>query len=889
MRFCSIALLLILGGFSPSYGAWVKGRVTDQKGNPIPGSYVWIESHQQQQARDITNSNGEFALKASEGKYALHCKSLGFKDYSEKIQLGKFEIVIQVILEEDELMLNSLNISSNRSDFAKYLMEKAEEKHTFNKENHPTITLNGYQRVSVQGPPIVPKGEDAVSDSAQKEAEEEIENGIDTTKWELFWRKRFPRLYRRSDSIEYAKLHSPAYRFIKDSIPEFRQQWLSEFASNHQFAPNGKYHEDVEGYKKYTPYRPWIDAAGFSVGFNYGEKAIWSDRDRWEDPYSFESRDALGEFDLLDHHLNVPKVAQKLIPSPFSNLGRATYRYNIIDVQEKKGGNVYCIQIQPIIKKEALINAQIWIQDSTFNIEKTKYQFTPRALTYYHQFEFEEEYMQWQNRSLPKNRSIHYTIIENQDTILGKTEIHFDNPIQLETSPKIGLEVQTFADDAEKKEDDFWPNQRRFPMDSIETAYQTFCDSVQKKYLSPRYKQIRDSLYNHVSFWDVTLNGMGFKNSFKGYSYFINPLISQLNFWGIGGYRHVFGGSASKEINARNRISVNGRISYGVANKDLGADLRFNWDYKPEKYMRTSIQVTNLYEQINGYASLATMFSRSNFVKREGLTIAQRMELATGLFGEVSLSHMRQLPINTLKQDNWSGQVFGENNKPIDFEDYLKTEVSLLLQYRIGQQYYRRNGRKYYLPNRNPEIFFTYRKGIPNLAKSEVNFDYVELSIRQKFRVPVLGEGEWAAYAGTYLNKKSLRLMEYRYFRGSDFFLFSDPTNSLQLLGPTFSTPNAFFKANYFHHFNGLFTNKLPLIHRLKITEAAGAATLIIADQNFYHQELYLGMERVCRIKKQLFRLGLYACTSDNNFGSARLTYKFGIAFFNTYAKNWTY
>jgi hypothetical protein len=412
---------------------------------------------------------------------------------------------------------------------------------------------------------------------------------------------------------------------------------------------------------------------------------------------------------------------------------------------------------------------------------------------------------------------------------------------------------------------------------------------VQEKYMSPRYKQIRDSLYNEVSFWDVTLNGMGFKNSFKGYSYFINPLISQMNFWGIGGYRHVFGGSVSKEINPKNRISLNGRISYGIANKDLGADVRCNWDYKPEKYMRTSVQVTNLYEQINGYASLATMFSRSNFVKREGITIAQRMELATGFFGELSLSYMRQLPINTLKQDNWSGQVFGENNTPVDFQAYLKSEISLLLQYRIGQKYYRRQGKKYYLPNRNPEIFFTYRKGVPNIGRSEVNFDYVEISVRQKFRLPILGEGEWAAYAGTYLNKKSLRLMEYRYFRGSDFFLFSDPTNSLQLLGPTFSTPNAFMKANYFHHFNGLITNKLPVIHRLKITEAAGAATLIIADQNFIHQELYLGLERVCRIKKQLFRFGMYACTSDNNFGSARLTYKLGISFFNTYAKTWTY
>lgn len=127
-----------------------------------------------------------------------------------------------------------------------------------------------------------------------------------------------------------------------------------------------------------------------------------------------------------------------------------------------------------------MINAQIWIQDSTFNIEKTKYQFTPRALTYYHQFEFEEEYMQWQNRSLPKSRSIQYSIIENQDTILGKTEIQFDNPIQLETSAKMGLEVQTFADDAEKKEDDFGPISDVSPWTRLKPLIKRFAIAYKK-------------------------------------------------------------------------------------------------------------------------------------------------------------------------------------------------------------------------------------------------------------------------------------------------------------------------------------------------------------------------------------------------------------------------
>jgi hypothetical protein len=86
-----------------------------------------------------------------------------------------------------------------------------------------------------------------------------------------------------------------------------------------------------------------------------------------------------------------------------------------------------------------------------------------------------------------------------------------------------------------------------------------------------------------------------------------------------------------------------------------------------------------------------------------------------------------------------------------------------------------------------------------------------------------------------------------------------------------------------------MFFNKIPLLNRLKLNELAGSAFIAIPSENYIHQEIFVGIQKQIRIKEQLFRLGVFAVTSDSNVGKANYTLKFGISFWNTYTKKWSY
>ncbi len=827
----------------------VGGRIILEGGEPACYATVAITNLEDGKLKGVNaDGNGAFNISLPVGKYSLKAHLIGFSGADTTIEVlsGK-RTTIYLILKQNPSELGEVQVFADRRGIARGVVAKAIDARLAHFEGRGNSkTYQAYTRTSVQC--LQP-------DTAKAEE--------DSTKTKI----------------------------KKRDLPLIRTQYhLSEHRSQSHWKPPMLYTELVIGVKDYTKSKPYSSSAGASVSMSYGESEIIPEQWIYDDNYVLKSLQGFHEFSIYQRLMHIPSLCEKKILSPVGEGAMLSYQYDLDSVRDSSDVKYYVVKFNGIFPGEPLLNGIMIIRSSDWAVTDITYGMPKGEMNFYSDLQVKLHYdidsAGWAHY---ENVNVQYVIEDGRSTYHGVIARTVSDWMDDKVDYTYSEEIRKYDELAFDRDSIFWDQLRVKPFDKIEQAYIRACDSLQQVYASDEYYAEADSAYNALRWMDFLLYGMGYRNRAKDWSVFINPLIMQVNFFGIGGYRHRLGGTLKKEFDNAYTLEVEGEADYGFRNSDLRGRGGLGLTYVPMKFIRTFVRFGDYYDMVNNYASLGSLLSRSNYVRTQTWSVAQRMEVFNGLFAELTFEFSDQKPIVNLLSDRWSQQLFGDLNKPLEFERYIKSEFKLELKYRHKQRYIIKKGRKILLGSVYPELKMVYRKGVPGLLNSEVDFDYLEMGLKQAKTVGRLGDMDWSVLAGSFVNKRNLRLLEHRYFRGSDVFFFSDPLNSFQLLGPTLSTPNAFLRANYFHHFNGILLNKIPILHRLKITEAAGAAMLSIPAENFYHTEFYIGLERVVRIRKELFRFGIYGATADSNWEKAKFDFKVGVNFYNSFTKKWQY
>ncbi len=834
----AIVIAVFLISWNSGLATSIKGVVKDEQGLPLFHVAVFVPGTN---LGTHTNEKGEYQINLKPGNYNLNYNFIGYETVIKQIQIGQEKIqVFDIILKMNNNEMPMLVVNADRRDFVKRLVRGASDQREFYAKQMENYSVGFYGRTSM----------------------EKIDFKRDT-----------------SDKI----IQPPV---IQNAIYNVNENAGTLYSSGNQIKLK------VDAFRDFKP-KSNDNFSSISVSFEYGEETIVNDRDRWQDPYELSSASCYSEFSLKENALTLPQLTDKKIISPIASTALLSYTFDLVGIDTLNGEKFYKLSVMPIFKLEALFNGYIWIQDTTFVVGKLELNLADEVMPFFSDFSWKEEFVELEsNRWVSKGKSIYGKVKEGKTQRLCHVEYKFKEyefsitaPLNMQNS-----EVLKYDDYAFDRDSIYWESRQLIPLSSLELKYKHECDSLQKRFDDPKIQAEKDSAFNKITFWDVTLSGVAWRNRAKGTSYYINPLIAQANVFGIGGYRHKFGGSFSQYFKSNDFVlETDGYVDYGFANKDVRGKGGIGLTYYPKKFVRTFIRFGDYYDMINTFSSFSSVFSRSNYVRAKMFSIEQRMELINGLYASLTYEFCDQMPINNLVQDAWSSQLFGDVNKPIEFQRYTKSEFNLNLQWRPGQTYYYKRNRKVVTGFKNPEFKFNYRKGVPGMFGSEVNFDYIELKIHDDYQLPRFGTGEWTVQGGSFVNKSNLRLLEYKYFRGSDLIFFSDPNASFQLLDQVFLTPNAYYRGNYVHSFNGMFFNKIPLLNRLKLNELVGSAFIAIPSENFIHQEIFVGIQKQIRIKEQLFRLGAFLVTSDSNLDKANYTFKFGISYWNTYTKKWSY
>lgn len=185
----------------------------------------------------------------------------------------------------------------------------------------------------------------------------------------------------------------------------------------------------------------------------------------------------------------------------------------------------------------------------------------------------------------------------------------------------------------------------------------------------------------------------------------------------------------------------------------------------------------------------------------------------------------------------------------VPFEKHQALILDVDFTFQPGQQFVELPDRKIPFGSKYPTFKVGYSKGIPNVANSIVDFDKWSFSVQDNMNFKLLGEFRYHIGVGGFLNDRNVQIPDYQHFNGNQTFYNMKYLNSFQLAPYyQYSTTAPFYAtANVEHHFNGLLTNKIPLFNRLKWNLVAGANAFYVNSDNNY-VEVFGGIENILKM-----------------------------------------
>ena len=823
----------------------INGVISDKYGEPLPFASIYIKNTTYGVS---SNAFGEYFIELKPGNYTIVYSYIGFKSEEKLIILQDIPQKINIILYENDQNLIEYEVVSNTKNKALEIIDKVKK------------VKNDYVRKSYS-------------------SKEYSKNTIEKRQFKL----------QRKDTIEVWQLDTSKTINLKNDVLKF----VESYGDFYSIEPNKK-NWSFKAYQDFADTKQEQDFVIIQSFEDFGNYNITPEYEV-EDKYEFLITLSEIEFDLFENNIPI-QIANKPIVSPLSPGSRTYYKYDYLGFfPQKDSTKIHKIQITPRFKNELLLEGVLFIEDSTFLIKSVELELSGPIQSEFNieNFHIIQNYQQFESQNVIDRKIIDYTIKEEIFKIIGNAVVINSNFNLSEKKPDYFKknQVKFFSDSANLISNEQWDGFRAIDLKKNEVDYIQYTDSLRDYYQSEQYALEQDSNYNKISLAKLLWQGIGHKNRYKGYSFYIWPVVSQFNFFGIGGYRHNLGFNYNKNISDKFKISTENNIDYGIVNKDFKGSTKISIITNNEKYKQLTIGIGDDYKPINRFPSISTAFSRSNYVRKQHIQTAYRTELLNGLYGEMKLEYCLQTPIDNLDLES---DIFNSTDSileltPLGFEPYRKFESRIQLTWLPFQKFYYKKNKKVVLGTKFPTVNFIYRKGVPKIFQSEVNFDYLELGVNDEFTIPHLGKSKWNIQMGAFVNKKNLRVIEWKYFRGSDRGFFSNPLSSFQLLGTTLFSESSYLRGNYVHSFDGNIFNKLPLIGKLGLQLSGGIATLIIPDQDFAHLESFIGISRQFRVFGGLVKFGVFLSSSINSTNKSKFELKVGANGYNSFNNQWDY
>ena len=603
-----------------------------------------------------------------------------------------------------------------------------------------------------------------------------------------------------------------------------------------------------------------------------------------------------GDFNFYNNLLKVPAVSDVPILSPVSYSGLLAYRFKTLQVKNENGKKIYVISVKPRQLSNATVEGEITIEDSTWVILHTRFSFPKYHLPEYDFFEVEQNYSFVNNKAwMITRQQFTYYSKAGKKKISGNTTVAYKDFELNKTFDKkyFGVEVSATSQSAYERDSIFWQTTRTEPLTKKELRYIRYKDSVYTATHSKIYLDSMDKIINKITLKKALLLGQVFNDHEKESRWYIEPLIALYQPFQFGGTRIYVSFNYEKTYKSRKSISLWNNISYGIRNNDVNGSIRFNKLYNPLRRSYYHITLERNFAYIFQGDAWINMLKRSNIYLNNGIGVGHSFEVVNGLYLFTDFNMALRRSVSGYKTNSQVDSLFGnilENNQAVYFEPYNAVYGQVRVEYTPHQRYIREPREKIILGSKWPSFYTLWRKGVPGIINSKVDFDYLEFGMNQDIKLGLAGVSHYTIRTGSFLSQRDLRLVDYKFERRGDPILFLNPNEAFQALDSTFPVFNRFYEAHYVHEFNGAIINKIPLMKKLELREVAGAGFLIAPERNLRYGEVFAGIERVFKwpfnpLTK--FKLGVYIVGSAANQFKNPIQFKIGITSWDKVKNKW--
>lgn len=819
----------------------ISGYILNEENQPIPYANIYFTELQTGTSSD---QDGKYFMTISvEGEYEMIISSLGYTTKTFKIILREKDLKKNIWLRSSESALDEIVVKASKKDPAYAIIknvQKNKKKYLSQIQSFKSkVYIKAAEKKEVKEKKRKKKKKKKVT--FQANSEDPLDAGMGNSGDDIL----------AQDAIS-----------AKTKIPQINMVEM-ELTLNYQYPK--RYKEERTAYKSYG------SASGLFVP-------------------RFDQTD----FNFYRNMVHLRGIAEAPAISPISRTAVLSYKYKLISSDVENGQLVHKIKVIPRKSGNSTCKGFLYINDGLWNINRLDLTLNKDALMLFDGFQLKQRYQQLEdNIWIPDRIEFIYEAKQNKRiSFKGNTIILYsDFEKNYAFPPKFfGSEIAVTTREAYKRDTTYWKNLRPEPLTKEEQITVHRTDSIHAVHNSKVYQDSIQEKYNKVTFMDLAWDGIGFRNHEKKQRIYVNSISSLIDFELVGGLRIGPYASYFKRWKNGRILNTSGNFNIGVKNQDLQGSAWAWFYYNPHRQASMSFSGGRSFYSINSYDAYLNQLKTSNYILHDYFSVDHRIELVNGLYFYAQGSLANRQSIQNYDAETVIDSLFKNNEPALQFEGYQALLSTFSLSYTPHQKYMTEPNRKLVLGSKFPTFKLTYRKGWNGIMGSDVDFDFATFSISQDVILGFFGNSKYNIKMGKYLNTKSLEIVDLKRFRQSDPILYSDPLHSFQSLDTAFATTNLFIEAHHIHHFNGALINNIPLVKKTKVRVVAGAGALYVFENNFHHEELFAGLERVFRLgARRRLRIGLYGVLAKSSYSKTDTAFKISLDVIDTWKRNWSF